>query len=56
MVEDIVVKAILADLEIGVIQLWQVSSKLEQRGIYSFDNERLTKQIKDKYEKEHPCY
>ncbi len=55
MVEDIVVKSILADLETGVFQLWEVSYKLEKRGICSFDNERLTKQIKEMYEKEHPC-
>ncbi len=55
MVENIIVSSVLTDLKLGVIQLWQVSSTLEKKGVYSFDNERLTRKITETYQKENPC-
>lgn len=52
MTEELIVRAVIADLRIGVIQEWQIESALESRSVSSFNIDRLKKEIMEKFAKE----
>lgn len=50
------VRGILCDLRHGTLQPFQIEETLRMKGIPSLEVERLSREIRETYRKEHPCY
>lgn len=50
------VRGILLELRNGTMQSFQIEEKLHMKGIPSFEIQKLAKEIRETYKKEHPCY
>lgn len=56
MSNEFIINSILAELEVGAIQLWQVRSRLINGNVCEYDIDRLTEQITKTYLQRKPRY
>lgn len=56
MLSTAVKSGILCDLRHGTLQPFQIEETLRMKGIPSFEIGRLSREIRETYRKEHPCY